>query len=199
MERALDTTERSTDVTRRLADYASGLTLEQIPADVVTIAKQCLLDWLGVTLAGAQEPLTQKLLDYARAEGCGDHATLIGLNGLGSVSQAALINGSAGHALDYDDVHPKVGGHPTVPVAPVTLALAERDGSSGRDLLTALVAGIEMEAQVGSLIGDARDNGWHQTSTVGVFGAAAAAASLLGLDHEATTRAVRSGPDSSTS
>ena len=151
MERAPDTTDvtidATTDVTQRLADYASGLTLKDIPEDVRAIAKQCLLDWLGVTLAGAQEPLTQKLLDYARAEGCGDHATLIGLDGRGSVSQAALINGSAGHALDYDDVLKLLRGHPTAPVAPVALAFAERDLSSGADLLVAFIAGVENRSQ----------------------------------------------------
>ena len=104
MPRTLERTQRSTDVTRRLAEYASGFVLDHAPQPVVTVAKQCLLDWLGVTLAGAQEPLTQTLLDYVRAEGCGDHATLVGLGARASASQAALVNGAAGHALDYDDV-----------------------------------------------------------------------------------------------
>lgn len=191
MERAIDTTDATTDVTRRLADYASGLTLKDVPADVQAIAKQCLLDWLGVTLAGAQEPLTRKLLDYARAEGCGDHATLIGLDGRGSVSQAALINGAAGHALDYDDVLRQLRGHPTAPVAPVALALAERDLKSGEDLLLAFIAGVEVEARIGALIGDAHyAKGWHQTATVGTFGAAAAGARIMGLDGADTATAL---------
>ncbi len=189
MSQTPDLSSISSDITRELAAYASGMSYDDLPTKARTVGKHALLDWLGVTLAGGQEPLVAILRDQAAAEGLGTQATLLGIGSTGSVSQAALINGSAGHALDYDDVHPKVGGHPTVPVAPVALALAERDGSSGRDLLTALVAGIETEARVGSLIGDARDNGWHQTSTVGVFGAAAAASSLLSLDSEATTRA----------
>ncbi len=194
MERApntTDITDATIDVTQRLADYASGLTLKDVPEDVQTIAKQCLLDWLGVTLAGAQEPLTQKLLDYARAEGCGDHATLLGLDGRGSASQAALINGSAGHALDYDDVLRLLRGHPTAPVAPVALALAERDLKSGEDLLLAFIAGVEVEARIGGLIGDAHyAKGWHQTATVGTFGAAAAGARILGLDGPDTAVAL---------
>ena len=195
MERAPDTTDvtidATTDVTQRLADYASGLTLKDIPVDVRAIAKQCLLDWLGVTLAGAQEPLTQKLLDYSRAEGCGDHATLIGLDGRGSVSQAALINGSAGHALDYDDVLKLLRGHPTAPVAPVALAFAERDLSSGADLLVAFIAGVETEARIGGFVGDSPYvKGWHQTATVGTFGAAAAGARIMGLDGADTAVAL---------
>jgi 2-methylcitrate dehydratase PrpD len=189
MSQALDFTVAHTDVTRQLAAYASGLMLERISEKARTVGKHALLDWLGVTLAGGQEPLVGILRDQAQADGFGTQSTLLGLGTKGTPSQAALINGTAGHALDYDDVHPSVGGHPSVPVAPVALALAERDGKSGADLLTAFIAGVETEARVGTLIGDARDNGWHQTSTVGVFGGAAAATSLLGLDAETTTHA----------
>ena len=189
MSQAFSFSDKQIDATRQLATFASGLSYDAISEKAQVVCKHALLDWLGVTLAGAQESLVTILRDEAAAEGLGDQATLLGIGAKGSVSQAALINGAAGHALDYDDVHPSVGGHPTVPVAPVALALAERDGKSGTDLLTGLVAGIETEARVGSLIGDARDHGWHQTSTVGVFGGAAAAASLLNLDPEATTHA----------
>lgn len=177
------------DITRQLAAYACDLTLEGITPKARTVGKHALLDWLGVTLAGSQEPLVAILKDQALGEGLGNKATLLGLSARGTPSQAALINGAAGHALDYDDVHPLVGGHPSVPVGPVALALAERDGKSGEDLLAAFITGIETEARVGSLIGDGRDNGWHQTSTVGVFGGAAAAAKLLSLDADTTTHA----------
>ncbi len=189
MSQAFDDARTSREFTRELADYSSGFSLERVPEDIRTVAKQALLDWLGVTLAGGREPLADILLDHARAEGLGNQATLLGLGVRGSVGQAALINGTAGHALDYDDVHPAVGGHPSVPVAPVALALAERLDCSGADLLSAFIAGVEAEARLGTLIGDGRDNGWHQTSTVGVFGAAAAASRLLGLDVKKTAMA----------
>jgi len=190
MSQARDQSANQTDITRQLASHASGMSYNSLSKKARTVGKHAILDWLGVSLAGGQEPLVAILRDQAAGEGLGGQSTLLGLGTQGSVSQASLINGAAGHALDYDDVHPKVGGHPTVPVAPVAFALSERDNLSGRDLLTAIVAGIETEARVGSLIGDGRDHGWHQTSTVGVFGAAAAAALLLGLDNEATTRAL---------
>lgn len=189
MSQAPDFSTAHTDITRQLASYSSGLTLDRISEKARIVGKHALLDWLGVTLAGGQEPLVGILRDQAQAEGLGMQSTLLGLGTKGSPSQAALINGTAGHALDYDDVHPSVGGHPSVPVAPAALALAERDGKSGAELLAAFIAGVEIEARVGALISDARDNGWHQTSTVGVFGGAAAAASLLGLDAETTTHA----------
>ena len=184
-----DPAPKTIGITRRLAEASGALTLDRISTRARIVAKHALLDWLGVTLAGAQEPLVAVLISQAQAEGLGTQATLLGLSAKGSVSQAALINGTAGHALDYDDVHPVVGGHPTVPVAPVALAFAERDSRSGADLLTALIAGVETEARIGSLIGDGRNNGWHQTSTVGVFGAAAAGARLLDLDAEQTASA----------
>ncbi len=192
MERALKPTSKTpSEITRPLAEFASSLTLDKIPAEVAFIAKQCILDWLGVTLAGAKEPLTQILLDYVTAEGLGDHATLIGLGARGSVSQAALVNGAAGHALDYDDVLRIMRGHPTAPVAPPVLALGERELKSGADALTAFVAGIETQARVGAYMGESHYMmGWHQTATVGTFGAAAASSRMLGLDTDTTATAL---------
>ena len=192
MERALKPTSSTpSEITRPLAEFASTLTLDRIPADVVFIAKQCILDWLGVTLAGAKEELTRILLDYVRAEGLGDGATLFGLGARGSVGQAALVNGAAGHALDYDDVLRIMRGHPTAPVAPSVLALGEREGISGADALTAFIAGIETQARVGAYMGESHYMaGWHQTATVGTFGAAAASARLLGLDTDTTATAL---------
>jgi 2-methylcitrate dehydratase PrpD len=192
MERALKPTSNTpSEITRPLAEFASTLTLDRIPAEVAYIAKQCILDWLGVTLAGAQDELTKILLDYVRAEGLGDQATLFGLGARGSVSQAALVNGAAGHALDYDDVLRIMRGHPTAPVAPPVLALGERERKCGADALTAFVAGIETQARVGAYMGESHYmKGWHQTATVGTFGAAAASARMLGLDPDTTATAL---------
>jgi 2-methylcitrate dehydratase PrpD len=101
------------------------------------------------------------------------------------------VNGSAGHALDYDDVLRAFRGHPTAPVAPAILALAERDLKSGADVLAAFIAGVETEARVGMLMGDSHYlNGWHATGTNGAFGAAAASAWMLGLDADAMATAL---------
>ena len=171
-------------VTARLAAFAHDLTLDAAPDAAVRVAKHMVLDWLGVTLAGAAEPLVAKLTDYCRAEGLGRGASLVGLGIEGSAGQAALINGAGGHALDYDDVLRQVRGHPTAPVLPVALALAEREGHSGIDMLTAFVAGVELDCRIGELLGDGHyARGWHGTATIGHFGAAAAAARLLGLDR----------------
>ncbi len=102
-----------------------------------------------------------------------------------------MINGAAGHAHDYDDVHMAMNGHPTVPVAPAVLALAEHHHKGAHALLAAFAAGVDTECIIGRYIGASHyAEGWHATGTLGSFGAAAAAANLLELDAEATARAL---------
>ncbi|MGH7805887.1 MAG: MmgE/PrpD family protein, partial [Candidatus Binatia bacterium] len=109
----------------------------------------------------------------------------------GSRLTAALVNGAAGHALDFDDTHMAMNGHPSVPVLPALLALAESVGASGERLLAALVAGIELECRLGMLLGRRHyEIGFHTTGTIGTFGAAAACAHLLSLDEDGWLRAI---------
>lgn len=191
MSLAMATQVDDTDLTLRLAENSAGLTFDAVPADVVEVARHCLLDWIGVTLAGSTEPLSNILTEQAREEGGKAQATIIGHGDKLSVMQAALINGATSHALDYDDVHKVMNGHPSVPVIPAILALAERDGRNGRDFITAMVAGIEAECRVAALVNLSHyDKGWHLTGTAGAFGAAAAAAKMLGLNGEATANAM---------
>jgi 2-methylcitrate dehydratase PrpD len=174
----------SESVTASLAASCRALAFEALPPDVVFLAKQCLLDWFGVALAGSREPLAVILRNEALAEGGHPQATLIGSGERVSTRQAAVVNGAASHALDFDDVQMTMSGHPTVPVAPAALALAETRGDSGRALITAFVTGFEMESRVGALMMPGHyAAGWHATGTVGTFGAAAACAHLLGLDQ----------------
>ena len=173
------------DLTRTLVRAVRDTRYEDLPPDVVFLAKHCLLDWMGVTLAGHNEPLTHMLRDELAEQGGNPQATLVGSGHRVNTQQAALVNGAASHALDFDDVAWMMSGHPTVPVAPALLALAEWRGSPARDVIAAFVAGFEMECRVGALVlpGHYR-TGWHATGTLGTFGAAAACAHLLGLDEE---------------
>ena len=175
--------QQKSEITGPLADYAMSLRFDQLPQRTVEIAKHCLLDWIGVTIAGRPEPLTGMLIDQAMAEGGAPQATLIGDGRKVSAGQAALINGTASHALDFDDVQQRFHGHPTAPVAPVILALAEQSGASGRDVMAALVAGIEVECRINVFMGDSHyERGWHSTATNGTFGAAVGAAHMMGFD-----------------
>ena len=158
---------------------------EELPPDVIAEAKLCLLDWLGVTLGGANEPLTKILIEVTGSLGGSEQSSIIGHKLKTSMLNAALINGSASHALDFDDVHFQMMGHPTVPVMPALLALAEAKETGGKEFLAAFVLGFEAECRIGSSVLPFHyQQGWHATSTIGRFGAAVACAKLLGLDTE---------------
>jgi len=180
--------------TATLAASIAGLRYEDVPADVVTVAKQCVLDLIGVTVAGAHEPAPSVLSDVLRASSGSGESPLIGGIGSASVLDAALINGTAGHALDYDDVSAPMVGHPTVPVLPAVFAHAIARGLSGAHFLTSLVAGIEAEIRLARALGpDHYARGFHTTSTTGAVGAAAGSAHALGLDAAATATALGIG------
>jgi 2-methylcitrate dehydratase PrpD len=182
----------STDgLTRALAGYSSGLRLEHIPAEVRAVVRHCLLDWLGVTLAGSREDAARIVREEALEQGGTPQATLLGSGQRTSIGQAALVNGTASHALDYDDVHFAFLGHPTVTVVPALLAVAERDGLGGREFVTAFVAGVEIGSRVGEYVTEAHyARGHHATGTLGTFSAAAATARMLGLDAETSATAL---------
>src|SRR5262249_57577858 len=105
-----------------LARLGGRIAYEALPEDVVERAKQCVLDWLGVTLADSDVPLTRILRDEVAEQGGHPQATLVGGGGRVATLQAALVNGSASHALDHDDVHPMMSGHPTLPALPAVPA-----------------------------------------------------------------------------
>ena len=113
-------------VTAEIAKRAAALAWQDLPDDLVERTKQCLLDWFAVTVAGAQEELTSILISEAIEDGATGPATLVGRSETVLPSTAALINGAASHALDYDDVNFSMGGHPTVTVVPALLALGEQ-------------------------------------------------------------------------
>jgi 2-methylcitrate dehydratase PrpD len=181
----------ATGVTAALAGRAAGLRYGDLPADILRRARQCFLDFFAVTLAGSREELVQILLFETEEQGGAPSATLIGHHDRTSTQQAALVNGAASHALDYDDVNMTMGGHPTVSIVPALLALGEARGASGERVIAAFVAGYETLCRVGALVAPGHyARGFHATATVGSFGAAAACANLLGLDPARTAVAL---------
>jgi 2-methylcitrate dehydratase PrpD len=161
-----------------------------IPAVTLEMAGMCVLDWFGLAIAGADEPATRLTRAVAMAEGATPVATVVGAGRAFSARQAALVNGVAGHALDYDDVNLAMHVHPTAVILPGLLALAEAERLSGRAVIQAFVAGYEACGMIGTLISASHyARGFHATGTLGAFGAAAACACLLGLDEETTARA----------
>ena len=190
-ERSIRSDARRAQVTLEIASRAAGLRYVDLPEDVRHWVRQCLLDWFGVTLAGTVEELSRILLDEADEQGGRPVATLIGRATKAPTQQAALLNGTASHALDYDDVNLTMGGHPTVPIMPALLALGEAKGVCGADLITAFVAGYETACRIGALVAPGHyTQGFHATATVGTFGAAAACAHLLKLHATQTATAL---------
>lgn len=177
-------------VTRWLASRASSLRHEDLPEAALTIARQCILDWFAVTIPGAAEPAVRILCDELLEDGAAPVASLVGLPHRTSALNAALVNGTASHALDFDDVNLAILGHPTVALLPGLLALAEQTGATQDEVLVAFVAGYEVVCRTGALMSPGHyGHGFHCTSTVGSVGAAAACARLLGLDAETTATA----------
>lgn len=176
--------------TAALAEFACGLGLGGVPARARRIAGLALLDWYAVAWAGAGEPALRLLREtLAPRASPADRAHLIGGGGADIVT-AALVNGAAGHALDYDDVHNALPGHATAPVAPAVLALAESTGASGPRLLEAFIVGFEVTCRTGVFASPGLfRRGYQGSTTAGAIGAAAACGRLLGLDAPRLRRA----------
>jgi 2-methylcitrate dehydratase PrpD len=172
-------------VTGALVEAVRGVRYDELPEDAREVARHCLLDFLGTTLAGSREPLADILVEQIVRGEDATQAALIGRRERATRLTAALVNGAAGHALDFDDTHTTMSGHPSVPVLPALLALGETEHADGRSLLAALVAGVELECRLAALLGFGHyAAGFHATGTIGTFGAAAACVHLLGLDEQ---------------
>ena len=151
------------------------------PDAALEAARNAFIDTIGVAIPGAAEPVTRKVLAAVRGWGDG-RCTVIGSDLRLAAPWAALVNGTAAHALDFDDNFDPAKAHASAVLVPAILALAEQEGASGRACLDAYVAGLQIMGRVGQGVNPAhRNRGWHATGTVGAIGAAAACARLLRL------------------
>lgn len=171
-------------VIERYAGFAAAL---QAPGDARAAARRCLLDWMGGTIAGGVEmPAT----GLRRALGGSGPARLIP-DGAGTDARtAALINGTASHTVEVDDIFSPGLYHPGVCVIPAALAMAEAEGASGARLTDAIVAGYEVSNRIARAVNPAHYEHWHTTATVGHFGAAVAASVAAGLSARETAHAM---------
>jgi len=173
-----------------LAKRIKTLAFDDLPDEAIHWAKVGVLDYLGVTLAGSREPAPRLALEALGTPAAGP-AALLGMERRVGALDAALVNGTAAHALDFDDCNNTFGGHPSVPILPALFALADESGASGRDFLAAYVTGFEVETKIALAVHFHHYmKGWHPTATLGVFGSAAACAKLMGLDEERTATAL---------
>lgn len=169
-------------VTQTLARFVAETRWENLPEPVRHEAKRALLNFFAVTIAGCRtEPVEIALKSLAEFSG-GKQAIVIGRTDRIDALSAAFLNGAGANVFDYCDTHLPTVVHPTSPVAPALLALAEMRRVTGPELLLAFVLGFEIECRVGGAVSPGHyPKGWHITSTCGVFGSAAGAAKLLGL------------------
>ena len=174
----------------QFAKFTTELNYDFIPTEVIEAAKSYILDWFGCAIAGLEEPSTQSLLRAARELNGRADATILGSGEKMEPTLAALVNGAMSHALEMDDDHRTLCGHPSVAVVPAALAISEKLGLNGKQFIEAAIAGYEMIIRAGTcFLGRAYYAGWHPTSTCGVFGAAAAASKAMGLSAEQTATA----------
>jgi 2-methylcitrate dehydratase PrpD len=172
------------DASKALADFASHLQYDAIPQDVVNRMKLCVLDSIGCCLHGVTLPWTKSVESMVMDEGASPIASIFGTPYKTSAGNAALVNGTAGHAFEFDDMHKESILHPGSIAIPVLFALVEKLGKvSGKDFLTAMVCGYEVGARVGNAASiQLFFDGFHPQGTSGVFVGAAAAGRLLNLN-----------------
>jgi 2-methylcitrate dehydratase PrpD len=174
---------RDANPTARLARFASALAFGDIPVPVVRRAEDLLVDWIGSTLAGKGARAVETIERFARQMGpAGGLSEVLISRRSTSPLFAALVNGAASHVVEQDDVHNGSVFHPGAVVFPPVLAIAQATGASGRELITAAVAGYEVGIRVGEFLGRSHYRTFHTTGTAGTVAAAAAAARLLRVD-----------------
>ena len=176
----------------QIAEKIVAIRHEDLPPEAVHWAKAAILDTVGVTLAGAREDCVRIVERVTAAESAGGgDCLLFGLGRRAPPLVAALVNGTAAHALDYDDVSNSLGGHPSAPIVPALFSLADSRDCCGRAFIAAYVAGFETETRIARGVHFHHyEKGWHPTATLGVFGAAAACSHLMGLSVAQTSQAL---------
>src|SRR5437763_16312847 len=178
-------------ITRILAEYVALHPSRGWSDAVDHEAHRTFLNWFGCAVGAAKHEAADAALAAIAELQPAPQATVLGRRERIDMASAALVNGITSHTFDFDDTHLKTIIHPAGPVASAVLALAEKQGASGRDVIDALVLGIDVACRVGNMIyPDHYDRGWHITGSTGMLGAAAACARLLHLDVERMTMAL---------
>jgi aconitate decarboxylase len=176
-------------LTRDLSEFVAGLRFDAVPAAAVDIVKRGTVDCVGVLFAGIEEPVVRIVRDSLHTRGATGEAHLLFGQERANSDEAALLNATAAHALDYDDV--ALDGHPSVVLVPAMLAEGERMGASGTEMITAYAAGYEVWAELLSREPDKlHGKGWHPTTIFGTVAVAATAAKLAKLDAVRTAHAL---------
>lgn len=170
-------------VVQRLAQFAEAFQAAPVPDQVMHHAKRAVIDWYAALLPGAIEP-PATLLERALAGDLDRGGATLALGRAATARTAALINGTAAHTVEFDDIFRDAIYHPGAPTIAAALAAGQEAGVSGSALLRAVIIGYEISTRLGAAMGRAHYRYWHNTGTIGVFGAAAAGAAIYGLDAQ---------------
>lgn len=177
--------------TEFLADFIAKTSWEDVPAEAFQKSKWPILDGIAVTFGGLPHEVGKTIVSFVKELGGNPTSTILGDGHRTSAPWAAYANGTLAHAIDYDDTNLHLGGHPTAPVLPAVLAMGEKVGASGKDILFSYIMGVEVEAKIGLAINKVHYNlGWHPTATLGTFGATAACCKVMKLNKDQTLMAL---------
>lgn len=188
--KSVNLTGKTANLLERLTLFITNTSYDDLSEDLVFLAKQAIVDTMGVSLAGWNEPAVEKAIKVYATSSI-DGASLWGRAERVELEKAAIINGTAAHVLDFDDASAGVIIHPSAPILAAITPLAEQLNSSGKDVITAYAIGTEVMVRIGEVMGIAHYNlGWHATNTLGTIGAAAACASLKKLTAEQCSHAI---------
>jgi 2-methylcitrate dehydratase PrpD len=191
---SVSTNESRAPLTEKLAEFISGFKASALPANVLETTRTMVKDGTACMLAAANPAFStgRRIAAFVEDQGGKPESSIVGHGFKTGAAMAALANGTMGYACDYEPHHPEAILHPIAVMVPTALAVAERVGANGRDLLAAVALGCEIEYRVSMAIGPVQmyDLGFHPSAVAGCFGATAAAAFLLGLNTEATVRAL---------
>jgi 2-methylcitrate dehydratase PrpD len=188
------TVNSSTSLTYNTAKWAAELEYDQLPQEIVQAAKYCFLDTVGVALAGSQAQPVLKVMEYVEGNSGSGKCSIWGTDTKTTAELAALRNGTACHALDFDETNYSSIGHQAAVIVPGLLALSQEHEYHGRDLLTAFVAGYEIMGKLGSAVNPSTYlKGWWTTSLLGLVGTVVACSRLLRVDHEQMVMAMGMG------
>lgn len=175
----------------RLAEFVCRAAGDDLPAPLMHEAKRAILNFTGSMLGGRNDRLVEMLGTMARATSGPGEATVVGSPDRLDALSASFLNAISGSVLEFDDTHHPTVMHPTATVLPPLLALVDRHGGSGKDLLTAFVIGVDVACRIGLAMSPGHyRRGWHVTTTCGIFGASAGSACLLGFDADRTANAI---------
>lgn len=178
------------NILEKIAQFIQDISYTKLPAIAINSVKKSFLDTLGITLAGTNEDASMIITEYAKENQGKAVCTVIGANFKTSAVDAALVNGTILHSLDFDDTGAFTQGHPSAPIFPVILAIAEENQNSGREIIEAYTIGVEIQSRLSQGMPMLHLRGWHPTSVFGAIAAAGVASKLLKLNVNKTINAL---------